>query len=97
MHGRDDVLPVFFGNPSYDKDVALESEATIRLSSSEHGKRALRRFMGEVASDHRLALTRLVEDLEATPKRLKQNLSGTLKVFRFKAGAREEIHPALIL
>jgi hypothetical protein len=90
-------LPVFFGNPPPGKNVALESEMSIQVPITESGKRALRRFMAEVASNFRLALTRLVDDLEAAPKRAKRTVSGKLKVFRFKAGTQQAIHPPLIL
>ncbi len=90
-------LPVFYGDPAPSDELSLEREVSVQLLTNEHGKRALRRFMAEIATDTRLALTNLVEDLESTPKRSKQKVAGKLRVFRFKVGTRQVSHPALIL
>lgn len=89
-------LPVFFGDPAPSDELSLEREVTVQLPANEHGKRTLRRFMADVATDSKGALTRLVEDLDATvkPSRL---VHGKLRIFRFKAGAQLVSHPALIL
>lgn len=93
-------LPVFFGDPAPSDELSLEREASVQLPTNEHGKRTLRRFMADVATDSRSALTRLIEDLEATPKQSKpasRLVHGKLRVFRFKVGAQLVSHPALIL
>jgi len=93
-------LPVFFGDPAPSDELSLEREVSVRFPTNEHGKRTLRRFMAEVATDPRGALTRLVEDLEATPKQSKppsRLVHGKLRVFRFKVGTQLVNHPALIL
>lgn len=90
-------LPVFFGAPPSSDELALEREVSVQLPANEHSKRALRRFMAEVASDAPLALTRLVEDLKATPNAAERLACGTLKIFRFRAGTRQVSHPALVL
>ena len=89
-------LPVFFGDPTPSDELSLEREVSVQLPTNEHGKRALRRFMAEVATNSKSALTRLVEDLEATPKQSRV-VHGKLKVFRFKVGKELVNHPALIL
>ena len=89
-------LPVFFGDPKPSDELSLEREVSVQLPTNEHGKRALRRFMAEVATNSKSALTRLVEDLEATPKQ-SRIVHGKLKVFRFKVGKELVNHPALIL
>ena len=56
--------------------------------------------MAEVATDSRAALTRLIEELETTPKQSKlasRLVHGKLRVFRFKVGTQLVNHPALIL
>jgi tetratricopeptide (TPR) repeat protein len=93
-------LPVFFGDPAPSDELSLEREASVELPTNEHGKRALRRFMADVAKDSKSALTRLVEDLEVTPKQLKSTsrlVHGKLRVFRFKVGTQLVNHPALVL
>lgn len=93
-------LPVFFGDPASSDELSLEQEVSVQLPTDEHGKRVLRRFMAEVATDSKGAMTRLVEDLEAIPKRSespKRVVHGKLRVFRFKVGKELVNHPALIL
>ena len=93
-------LPVFFGDPAPSDELSLEREASVQLPTDELGKRVLRRFMAEVATDSRAALTRLIEDLEATPKQSnppKRVVHGKLRVFCFKARKELVNHPALIL
>ena len=93
-------LPVFFGDPAPSDELSLEREASVQLPTDELGKRVLRRFMADVATDSRGALTRLIEELETTPKQSKpasRLVHGKLRVFRFKAGKELVNHPALIL
>ena len=93
-------LPVFFGDPAPSDGLSLERDVSVQFPIDEHGKRVLRRFMADVATDSKGAMTRLVEDLEATSKRSKSwkhVVHGKLRVFRFKAGKELVNHPALIL
>lgn len=93
-------LPVFFGDPAPSDELSLEREVSVQFPIDKYGKRVLRRFMAEVASDSKGAMTRLVEDLEATPKRSKSRkhmVYGKFRVFRFRAGKELVNHPALIL
>jgi tetratricopeptide (TPR) repeat protein len=93
-------LPVFFGDPAPSDELSLEREASVQLPTSEHGKRTLRRFMADVATDSRGALTRLIEDLEVAAKQVKPPsglVHGKLRVFRFKVGTQLVNHPVLIL
>ena len=64
-------LPVFFGDPASSDELSLEREVSLQLPTNEHGKRALRRLMADVATDSRSALTRLIEDLEVPAKQSK--------------------------
>jgi hypothetical protein len=93
-------LPVFFGDPAPSDELSLEREVSVQFLADEHGKRVLRRFMAEVATDSKGAMTRLVEDLEALPTRSKSRkhvVNGKLRVFRFRARKELVNHPALIL
>jgi len=93
-------LPVFFGEPASSDELSLDRETSVKFPINEQGKRVWRRFMADVATDSKAAMTRLVEDLEVPAKQsklAKRTAHGKLKVFRFEAGRDTVFHPALIV